>query len=60
MKCIQNEPPVSTVLIKLNRAILEKEVKGDKNENEIASYNLKVLNEIISEGLRNGCQGSGG
>lgn len=49
-----DEPPVSTVLIILNRAILEKEVANPKNDNEMAIYNLKTLNEIISNGLWGG------
>ncbi len=48
------EPPVSTVLIILNRAILEMEVNKKTNENEMAFHNLKVLNGIISKGLWNG------
>lgn len=48
------EPPVSTVLIILNRAILEKEVASSTNDNDIASNNLQTLNEIISKGLWDG------
>lgn len=48
------EPPVSTVLIILNRSILETEVNQKTNENEMAFHNLKILNEIISKGLWNG------
>jgi hypothetical protein len=48
------EPPVSTVLIILNRSILEKEVAKPKNKNEIAIHNLKTLNELIATGLWGG------
>ena len=60
------EPPVSTVLIILNRAILEKEAMKNRNKtngktneeeekvNEMATYNLIVLNEMMSNGLWNG------
>ena len=55
------DPPVSTVLIILNRAILEQEVNGNgrknnkpKEKNEIASNNLKTLNEILVNGLWDG------
>ena len=47
-------PPVSTVLIILNREIIEKEVADEKIENDLAEYNLKVLNHIIENGLWNG------
>jgi len=61
------EPPVSKVLIILNRPILEKEVadvKGrnnnsnnnnsNNNHDALAEYNLRVLNEIVQSGLWGG------
>mmetsp|Transcript_7902 Transcript_7902/g.10047 ORF Transcript_7902/g.10047 Transcript_7902/m.10047 type:complete len:432 (+) Transcript_7902:310-1605(+) len=48
------EPPVNKVLIILNRGILEKEVATEDIDNELADYNLKVLNSVIRNGLWDG------
>ncbi len=48
------EPPVSTVLVILNRKILEEEVDNPKRENEMAVHNLNALNEMIRNGLWSG------
>mmetsp|Transcript_18914 Transcript_18914/g.21496 ORF Transcript_18914/g.21496 Transcript_18914/m.21496 type:complete len:480 (-) Transcript_18914:92-1531(-) len=48
------EPPVSTVLIVLNREILEQEADDTEIDNELATHNLKVLNELVSKGLWGG------
>lgn len=41
------EPPVSTVLLILNREILEKEVESNKAANPLAVYNLKIVNDVV-------------
>ena len=48
------EPPVSTIIVILNREILEKEVKDTKKENILAAENLKMLNDLIANGLWGG------
>ncbi len=50
------EPPVSKVLVILNRAILEEEVSNSNldNRNTLAEHNLMVLNEIVEAGLWGG------
>mmetsp|Transcript_28396 Transcript_28396/g.33058 ORF Transcript_28396/g.33058 Transcript_28396/m.33058 type:complete len:518 (+) Transcript_28396:82-1635(+) len=48
------EPPVSTVLIALDRSLLEKEVSDPSKTNELALHNLHVLNEIMSKGMWGG------
>lgn len=46
-------PPSSTLILLLNKDLLEKEVK-DENNNPMAVYNLNVVNEIFKNGLWNG------
>jgi len=48
------EPPVSTVLIALDRSLLEEEVSDPSKTNELALHNLHVLNEIMSKGMWGG------
>ena len=49
------DPPVSTMIIMLNRELLEKEVHNTKNPpNTLAIENLDVLNHITTHGMWNG------
>ena len=48
------QPPVSKILLILNREILEKEVAKKDAQNEMANHNLKTLNGLIENGLWNG------
>ena len=48
------EPPVSTLLVMLNREILEKEVANPENSNTLAVENLNTLNDLISNGAWGG------
>lgn len=50
----QKPPPVSKILLILNRDILEQEVANKEVENEMAHYNLQALNDLIENGLWNG------
>jgi len=58
-KYVDPPPEISTVLIVLNRDILEREVSNSntnkaEDKNEMAMYNLNALNEIVSKGLWGG------
>lgn len=49
------DPPVSTLIVILNRELLEKEVENvSNNNNTLAEENLKVLNHILAQGLWGG------
>jgi hypothetical protein len=48
------DPPVSTLIIILNRELLEKEVNNPKSNNTLAEENLQVLNYVMTHGLWGG------
>lgn len=48
------EPPVNKLLIIMNRGILEEEVANKDVKNDLADYNLQVLNTIVQTGLWGG------
>lgn len=48
------DPPVSTLIVILNRDLLEKEVDNPKNNNTLAEENLHVLNHVLEHGLWGG------
>ena len=48
------EPPVSTLIVILDRESLEKEVANPENENMLAVENLKVLNDFVQNGAWRG------
>lgn len=48
------DPPTSQILFILNREILENEVFDTNVHNDMAEYNLKVLNDAREHGLWNG------
>mmetsp|Transcript_28478 Transcript_28478/g.42244 ORF Transcript_28478/g.42244 Transcript_28478/m.42244 type:complete len:477 (-) Transcript_28478:89-1519(-) len=48
------EPPVKTMVVILNREMLEKEVASPNKDNPLAAENLKLLNDLIANGLWGG------
>ena len=49
-----DEPPVKTMVVILNREMLEKEVASPNKDNALAAENLKLLNDLIANGLWGG------
>lgn len=49
-----SEPPANNLILALDRGLLEKGVDDPKNTNELQKYNLKVLNEVVTNGLWGG------
>ena len=48
------DPPVQTMVVILNRELLEKEVASPNKDNALAAENLKLLNDLIANGLWGG------
>lgn len=48
------EPPAKQLILALDRRLLERGADDPKNTNELQKYNLKVLNEIVKNGLWGG------
>jgi hypothetical protein len=48
------DPPTSHILFIFNRGILENEVSDTSIDNELAEYNLRVLNDARKHGMWNG------